>query len=125
MAEQLIPVPSEQTKHKPKTEHRAWVRFPPNQENGCQPIAACTARDSDTHWYGKIRDISVGGLALVMSRAFEAGILLIIDLEVQGGLRSFFVQVVHATPEENGRWTMGCEFVCPLRDEDLQALIAE
>ena len=62
-------------------EHRVWVRFPPSQENGCQPVVMCTVEDSDTHWFGKIRDVFLGGLALVMSRRFDVGALLIIDLE--------------------------------------------
>jgi hypothetical protein len=104
-------------------ECRVWVRFSPTEENGSQSVAACAAQDSDTHWFGKIRDISVGGLALAMSRPFDVGTLLIIDLEVKGGLRSFFVDVVHATPEGKKRWIMGCKFICPLREEDLQAVV--
>jgi hypothetical protein len=125
MPERRIPVPSAEAKQRPKKDCRVWVRFPPSLENCCHPVAACTARDSDTHWFGKIRDISIGGLALAMSRCFEAGSLLILDLDVQAVERSFFVQVVHATPEGNGHWIMGCKFMCPLREEDLQALISE
>ena len=124
MAKETLPVPSGQAKHRPKAEGRVWVRFPPSQQVCHQPIAASKADETETHWLGRLRNVSPGGLALRLSRHFEPGILLIIDLEVQGGTRSFFVQVIHATPEGKRHWIVGCEFISPLSQEELHALIA-
>jgi hypothetical protein len=53
--------------------------------------------------------------------------LLIIELpdNVKRGAHSFLVQVVHVTPERKRLWIIGCEFVSPLNEEELQTLVAE
>jgi hypothetical protein len=123
MAEHTIPVPSGETK-KPETERRAWVRIPTSKDVSCQPVAAATAVQAETSWLGNLRNISLRGLSLVLDRRFEAGSLLIIELadNAKAGGRFWSVRVVNVTPEVKKRWIMGCEFIRPLSQEELQTL---
>jgi hypothetical protein len=50
---------------------------------------------------------------------------LIIELQAKGASRSFPVQVVHASAEGKRLWIMGCEFISPLSEEELQALLEQ
>jgi hypothetical protein len=76
---------------------------------------------------GFLRDISITGLGLLLSRQMEAGTVLVLQLP---GLRSprrrkQRAEVVHATGQASGNWLVGCRFLSPLSDEELrQALRA-
>jgi hypothetical protein len=65
-------------------------------------------------------------VGLVLDRRFEPGTLLIIELseKAKGRVRALGVRVVHATQRET-RWIIGCKFVSPLNEEELQTLVAE
>jgi hypothetical protein len=123
MAEHTIPVPDEE-KHKPETERRAWVRLSTSQDVSCQPVAASTATQLETSWWENLRNISPHGLSLVLDRRFEPGSLLMIELADQAKARGRYwsVRVVTVTPEVKRRWIMGCEFIHPLSQEELQTL---
>jgi hypothetical protein len=125
MGEQVLSFSDAPVNRGSKQERRAWVRFPTSREACCQPNMAATAEERDTGWLGRLRDISAGGLALLLRRRFEPGALLIIDLsdKLQAKERSFAVHVVHATPEGKRRWIIGCEFISPLSEEELQAFV--
>jgi hypothetical protein len=53
--------------------------------------------------------------------------LLIIKLsdKAKGRVRALGVRVVHATLEKETRWIIGCKFVSPLKEEELQTLLGE
>jgi len=122
MDEQTIPVQSGHPKHEPKTECRAWVRFASNQATMASP----TADSAVTAWLGQVRDISRGGVALILPRWIERGTHLIVDLATNAAeLRRLPVQVVHASWEMDCRWIIGCAFATPLSDEELQDLLKE
>jgi hypothetical protein len=124
MADCTIPVPSRDIPSGAQAEGCAFVRFSSSQEVYCQPVAAPTAEESETRWLGRFREVSREGLSLVLRRRFEPGTALTIELsdKPRRGVRSFPVQVVHATPEGKSRWIIGCEFLRPLSDEELQTL---
>jgi hypothetical protein len=117
MAEDAISVPSEEAKHRTQTERRAWVRLPTNQAVSCQHLDGST---SDTGWLGKPINISPGGLALLLSRRFEAGTLLVVEFPK---LRTLGVRVVHAKPENDTCWILGCEIISPLTEDEAQAFV--
>jgi hypothetical protein len=125
MAEQMVSVPSGLAKRKPETERRACVRLSTNQELSCQPITGSKAQEQRTGWLGRLRDISPGGAGLLLSQRFEPGSMLIVELEAKRPTRSFAGQVVHATLDESGRWIVGCEFIRPLSEKELQSLLQE
>jgi hypothetical protein len=88
-------------------------------------MMASTGDISATGWYGRIRDISLGGVALILRRRFDRGTNLILDLATRAGeLRQLQVQVVHAW-EMDGRWIIGCEFASPISEQELQTIRGE
>jgi PilZ domain len=121
MAERINPARSKHPKNGPATERRAWVRIPSGQDICCQPMAASTTEESETGWLGKVRDVSPGGIALLLSRRFEPGTVLIVELE-QGSLR-LPVRVVHATSETKGHWIIGCAFASALSQDELDTFL--
>jgi hypothetical protein len=127
MAEQTIPFQAEQWMSGPITERSAVRHFPSSQEVYCQPMPASSADGVETGWWGKLCNLSSGGLAVRLSRSFEPGTLLIIELsdKTKRLMRSSLVQVVHAAGEGNRLWIIGCEFIRPLSEEEVQTLVAE
>jgi hypothetical protein len=124
MAKQPIPMIS--GKQACETKRRAWVRFAREDEVWCQPVSASSTEELDTAWLGKIRDISREGMGLNMSRQFEPETELIIELaERPKVLRHLVARVVHATPEANGRWLIGCRFDRVLSSEELKIILAQ
>jgi hypothetical protein len=103
-------------------ERRTAVRYPSDLQTTCQPIMA---RDG-SGWSAQVRNISTGGLGLVLARRFERGTLLVMDLDstTQTASRTLIARVVHSTPLDDGNWLLGCAFANELEDEDLQPFCA-
>src|SRR5438094_802028 len=111
MPKQTIPVRNGYVKHRPQTERRAGVRFPKDEEIWRQPTSTAGKEALDTAWLGRVRDVSTAGIGLSMTRRFEPGTALIVELsERPKVLRHLLVHVIHATPDANGRWILGCTF---------------
>jgi hypothetical protein len=127
MAEQVLSVPNGAVDRPPKDEQRAWVRFATSQEACCQFIAVLRNEEGETGWWGRLRNVSTGGLALGLKRCFKAGSFLVIQISdrANGEPRRFPVRVASATAQANGDWLIGCEFLHPLSEEALQALLQE
>jgi hypothetical protein len=106
-----------------QSERRAFVRFPSGREMFCEPVSAETAEEPEMAWLAQIRDVSAGGIGLILSRRFEPGTSLLLDLPHAGGTRRLLpVQILHMTPEGDGRWAAGCSFTYPLSEADLKLL---
>jgi hypothetical protein len=102
------------------------VRYPSTRETSIQPA---TVRDG-SGWRAQVRDVSQGGIGLVVNRRFEPGTLLVIELDTPGpdDGRTFLarvVRVVHATARPESDWLLGCAFAAELEDEDLRLFCAE
>src|SRR5437588_1210117 len=109
MAEQTITLPADHPKHSPKSERRAWVRLPCHRRISCRPIAGQTI--GDTGWLGRVLDISLGGIGLMLRHRVEQETDLVIELATKAGeLRSLPAQVVRITQERDGCWIVGCTF---------------
>jgi len=120
MSEQTMSVQCEYSSHESKTERRAWVRFHSKQAT----MASTPADSAATGWLGQVRDLSHGGVALILQRGFVQGTHLILDLETSSGeLRRLPAQVVHARCEMDDRWILGCKFASPLNQKELQDLL--
>lgn len=102
-------------------ERRAWVRYPCDLDSACQPLAGSRG----LQWPGKVRNVSVGGIAVGLARRFEAGTVLAIDVQgrEEGVLRTVLARVIHVMLQNDGSWLLGCSFTSPLSDDDLQALL--
>jgi PilZ domain len=101
-------------------EQRAWVRHPDPTNGPYQLIDA----ETEYGWWASVRDVSLGGLAMVLSQRLSPGTRLIIDKPLRPGKpwHALSVRVVHATACAEG-WLLGCEFAHPLSEADLEALL--
>lgn len=96
-------------------------RRPQGIEAFCRSVAAV----KDDPWPARVRDLSTGSIGLVLTRRFEPGTLLVIELEKKAhGLSHTLVgRVVHATAQNNGGWMVGCTLANKIAEDDLQALL--
>jgi hypothetical protein len=72
----------------------------------------------------KIRDISRGGINLLVNRWFKSGMLLSIRLPGSNDqdTSTVLAYVVRATAQNDGEWILGCTFATELGDADLESL---
>lgn len=103
------------------TDRRARVRYAVLLDVSCQPVGA---QKSDYTWAGKVRDISTHGIGLLLRRRFERGAILSIDVQGAGDLpsRTLLARVVHAQPQPQGYWVVGCALATPLSEDDLRSV---
>jgi hypothetical protein len=105
-------------------ERRAWVRYGTDLEVVChagRPV-------KDVGWTARVRDISAGGVGLLLQHRFRPGTPLVIQLKGRGEswCRAVGARVVHATPvwaEDGAWWLVGCAFSSPLSEEELRILV--
>jgi len=102
-------------------DRRAWVRYPCDLDSACQPLAGTRG----VEWPGKIRNLSRGGLALSLTRRFEVGTVLAIDVQgrADGDVGSVLARVCNVAMQPDGSWLLGCSFTKLLTEEDLKALL--
>jgi hypothetical protein len=103
-----------------KDERRFWVRYPANLDTSVQ-LADYPGEDRVP---ARIRDISRGGVNLVLDQGFPTGRLLTLEMpSVDNPERIFNVLacVVHSRAEPGGRHSLGCVFSRELTDDDLMS----
>jgi hypothetical protein len=98
-------------------DRRVWVRFPANLETTYRPADG----EAGSRFSAVIRDISRGGLSLIVDHTLEPGDLLNVELPGQAELATCCVLacVVHVSPLDTGGWLLGCTFARELSDDDL------
>jgi hypothetical protein len=76
-------------------------------------------------WPATVLDISCGGFQLLVSRRFEPGTLLVVDVHDPTGqaTRMLVARVVRVSSLTRGRWIHGCAFSMPLTAEDVGSLL--
>jgi hypothetical protein len=104
-------------------ERRAYVRLAVDLAAVCRPPNHL----SDLGWPGQVRDVSQGGVGLIVRHRFQPGTRLAVELRSATGvpLRTVAVHVVHATASEVGGspcWLLGCAFDVPLAEEEIRTL---
>lgn len=124
MRERNTQGPAEQVEKATATqvERRAWVRYPCELDGACQPLAGSRG----SQWPGKIRNLSRGGIAVTLSRRFEVGTILAIDVQGQAEAvvaGTVLARVVRVQSQDDGSWLLGCALTKLLNEEDLQALL--
>jgi hypothetical protein len=82
-------------------------------------------REAGGAWTARVVDVSRAGAALLMGRDVRPGAVLVAALEGLGGrfARPLLLRVTNARPQAAGCWHVGCAFVRPLSEEDVQALL--
>jgi PilZ domain len=88
----------------------------------CKPASELGSDES--RWSATARDISQGGIRLQISRRYEPGATLAVELPAKAGKETcvFFAKVIHVRPEKTGLWMHGCQFVSPLSQDELKRL---
>jgi hypothetical protein len=81
---------------------------------------------NELSWPAMVRDMSVGGIGLLLGRWFGLGTVLQFELHNQrrNSSAAVMVAVKHATRQDNGAWLIGCGFLNPLSDDQLHDLLA-
>lgn len=103
-------------------ERRTFVRL------ACDFQATCrSAGVREVGWPGVVRDISRGGIGLLLTHRFQPGTELAVELrDEKGELRRILcARVVHATAinsDGNPAWVLGCAFDAPLSEEEFEGL---
>ena len=97
----------------PDTDRRVWGRFPADVEVLYHPAGVA----GETPSYAKVKDISKGGINLLVNRKFETGDLLSIDLPRSGDPATHTVLgcIVRVIPEGGDAWAVGCVFCASCR----------
>jgi hypothetical protein len=75
-------------------------------------------------WGAQVTDISQGGLRISLCYPFRLGTYLAVDLQSPTGMvRTLMVRVVHVHDQRDGQWRLGCEFVKPLSESDMELFL--
>jgi hypothetical protein len=108
------PVQAAEPAASPAMERRAFVRH------------FCDIGAIVDSWPAQIENISRGGLKVVISRRFEIGTIL--KVEVPVGTQdsyTFLARVVRAAPESTGCWGLGCALLQEISEEEIQNLLMQ
>jgi serine/threonine protein kinase len=109
-------------------ERRAWVRH-------ALDVGSCGVIDraiyggggpeSEEFWPLVIRDVSNGGVGVLLARRFEPGTELSIEFSAGPGMdpRRLSARVVRVVAERDGHWLHGCAFPEKLTDDALEELL--
>lgn len=122
LARESKPNRSAQTRVLPtlaKKERRATVRYPSQAEGVCLPLHGAEVR-----WAAQVRDISAGGLSLLVNRRFEPGTVLLLEFPGDHANRPgrLLVRVVRLEQLSKRKWALGCKFGRGLGEEEVKAL---
>jgi hypothetical protein len=106
-------------------ERRKSVRYDCSQQAFCQPILSERPEQHELSWLGEVLNVSAGGIGLSLSRRFQPGTVLFVELpcKLNGQVRVLPAQVVHITFLGKGSWQTGCRFLNGLSDEEAAALL--
>jgi CheY-like chemotaxis protein len=104
----------------PGDERRTTVRFRCELDYSCQPVGR-----SGEFWQGEVRDLSAGGVRLILARRFEAGTVLNIAVASASGQTAhrLLARVVRLAEEPDGQWSLGCSLVSPLEESEVRDLL--
>ncbi len=102
-------------------ERRARVRHPFRQQTCCY---RASPRRKGIRW-AAVRELSAGGVGLVLGRPFEPGERCTVELHDRrrGATRLLAAEVVHVQDLGDGSFLMGCRFLTPLADGELRTLL--
>jgi serine/threonine protein kinase len=102
------------------TERRRAMRHPCRLETSCWVIGG----DPKTDWKAKLKDVSKHGVSLLLSRRFEPGTVLHLELRGAGAtvVSRLLMKVVHAEPHASakGWWNVGGLLACDISRDELR-----
>jgi len=114
----VSPVPA------PALNCRVWERQACDLEAACRPLAGRSSQNP--LWSAVVRDLSPGGIGLIVERRFERGTSLTVEVPETGTRPAvtLFGRVAHVTALPDNRWLIGCAFALQLDTEKLQSLLS-
>ena len=88
--------------------------------------AFCRAADDTDFWPARLADVSAAGLALVLSRRYEPGTLLTVEVRLspKDYAPPLAVRVVRVSPAPTGGWLTAATFDSLLSEEELGQILA-
>jgi hypothetical protein len=107
-----------QWEESPGRERRTAVRYGCDLRSRVRPDGA---DDGAAKWWGRIRDVSAGGLGLLVQNDFAVGTILAVEPLGRGADRLFRARVVRSA-RQAGCWLCGCELLQQITDTELHAL---
>lgn len=115
---------SESTSPQPNgKDRRAWVRYHSKPET---PFFAITGEEEIISWRAKVRDVSRGGISLVVNNEFGEGAIVEIELPSPEAdvSRLMLARVVRSETYEGIQYILGCAFLEQLSEDDVHALLS-
>jgi serine/threonine protein kinase len=114
-------------------DRRAYVRYSVGVGSSC--IINSSLFDTPLHgdspeqaavWPLVVRDVSAGGIGILLARRCEPGTELAVELVTGGNrvTRSLPVRVVRVRKDTLGHWVHGCEFLAPLDEQELATVFS-
>src|SRR5262245_16517272 len=101
------------------SERRNWVRYTTDVQVTWTAIGS---REKEV-CLGRVQDLSVRGIGLLLPRSYSPGALLHVHWPQPNGVpRSFLVRVLRVTPT-NGSFEIGCTFAVPLKPTELAGML--
>jgi hypothetical protein len=81
--------------------------------------------DDETWCVGKVVDVSLRGIALITSRLYFPGTMLMLTPIMPGWKhdRQLQARVTNVRQEPGQSWCAGCEFASPLNEDELQMFL--
>jgi hypothetical protein len=103
-------------------ERRASTRYPCNLATSCRLVASLPGEPVPA----RVRNISVGGVSLVLTHPFEPESLVSIELRsmARGVVHPVQVRIIYSIEHPSGDWILGASFVDPLGDDELKAFLS-
>jgi hypothetical protein len=102
-------------------ERRRATRYPCWLRGACRPFGASLLERRASI----LRDLSTGGVNLMIDRPVDRGAALAVELEGIGGRsgRYLLAHVAHIIEDSQGQWLVGCAFDRSLSEEEVRALL--
>lgn len=102
-------------------ERRAWVRYHSKPET---PLFAIGEQEVIHSWKARVRDVSLGGISLVVTTPFDIGSAVDVELSIPGVdvTRALVARVVRCEPMEGPVWMVACSFDDGLSQEELDKI---
>jgi hypothetical protein len=103
-----------------QSERRSAERHLVSLEATSQPIDA-----NESLSFGAIvQDISNSGLGLTLCYPFRLGTYLAVDVPtLSGTMRTMMVRVVRVDDLRDGMWRLGCEFIKPISESEMDIIL--
>jgi hypothetical protein len=104
-----------------REERRRAERYPCD----LQPFWRVEGQEQTESPPARVENISTTGIGLRVGEPLKPGIVLVLKLQNADHRlsRPLPARVMHATPQPEGDWLIGCQFVRRLSEEDMQALL--